>query len=443
MPTDDDRIASAASWLVQDVRQALPQAYLSSILALPDENNSSIPWASLNDQTGLVTALYAAGFTSDTVPQGLTLSPTLFADYQEAEAAQAELAKALQQDPNNQKLQDDYNKAVAASAGLLRTLISDLASRHFCWAPQIDLLGSGPDDRHFVAEIDNDGVAWLRFGDDECGQQPEAASAFHASYRVGNGVSGNVGAESITHLVFRHEKIADSSLMVSNPLPARDGVDPEPMAEAKLFAPSAFRDVLMRAVIAGDYAALAQREFKTRIQGAAAVLAWTGSWYEADVVIDPIGSEEAAPAWLEQIEGTLQRCRRIGHDLEVERAQYVPIDLELTVCVLPHFLRGHIKAALMDVFGNRVLPDGRRGFFHPDKLTFGEGLYLSRIVAAAQAVPGVGSVRVTKLHRLFEPPNRELENGVLPLGPFEVAQLDNDPSFPECGKLTLVVQGGR
>ena len=349
LPTDTGHIASAASWLVQDVRQALPQAYLTS----------------------------------------------------------------------------------------------DLATGHFCWVPRIDLLGSGPDDRHFVAEIDNEGVACLRFGDDECGQQPEAASAFHASYRVGNGVSGNVGAESITHLVFRHEKIDGAGLTVTNPLPASGGVNPEPIAEAKLFAPSAFRDVLMRAVIAGDYAALAQREFNTGMQRAAAVLAWTGSWYEADVAIDPIGSENAAPAWLERIEGVLQRYRRMGHDLEVEQARYVPIDLELTVCVLPHFLRGHVKAALMEVFGNSSLPDGTLGFFHPDNLTFGEGLYLSRIVAAAQAVDGVASVRVTKLHRLFEPPNRELENGVLPLGPFEVAQLDNDPSFPERGKLTLVMQGGR
>jgi hypothetical protein len=343
-------IASAASWLRQDVHQALPQAYLTSIL-----------------------------------PQ------------------------------------------------------TDGGSRCFTWLPQVDLLGSGPNDWHFVVETDNDGVAWLRFGDGECGQQPEAASAFYASYRVGKGASGNVGADSISHLVFRHEKISGSNLTVSNPFPARGGMSAEPMAEAKLFAPSAFRDVLMRAVIAKDYADLAQREFSTKIDRAAAVLAWTGSWYEAGVTIDPSGSEEASPELLRDIEGVLQLYRRMGHDLKVDSARYVPIDLELTVRVLPHFQRGHVKAALMDIFSNRVLPDGRLGFFHPDKLSFGEGVYLSCIVAAAQAVTGVESVCVTKLTRLLESPNRELANGVLPLGPFEVAQLDNDPSFPEQGKLTLVI----
>jgi predicted phage baseplate assembly protein len=446
LPVDDSStgyIASAASWLQQDVRRALPHAYLTSILPLPDEDYAPISWAALADQTALVDALYAAGVTPRCYANGVPLSPRLYDEYQEADAAKAELAKALENDPNNQKLKDEYQKAADHCDEVRRTLISDLMTRLACWIPQIDLLDSGPDDRHFVVEIDNEGVAWLRFGDDTCGQQPEAASTFYASYRVGNGSIGNVGAESITQIVFRRDLLSGVTLTVRNPLPARGGTNPEPIAEAKLFAPSAFRNVLMRAITADDYAAIAQREFATKVQRAAAVLAWTGSWYEADVAVDTIGRESAPPELLAGVDGILQRYRRIGHDLEVEAARYVPIELELTVCVLPHFLRGHVKAALLAAFSNRQLVDGRLGFFHADNLSFGEGVYLSQIVAAAQAVPGVESVRVTKLNRLYEPPNRELENGVLPLGPLEVAQLDNDPSFPERGKLTLVMMGGR
>ena len=92
---------------------------------------------------------------------------------------------------------------------------------------------------------------------------------------------------------------------------------------------------------------------------------------------------------------------------------------------------------------NRLLADGKRGLFHADSLTFGDSIYLSKLVAAAQAVPGVESVQVTRLQRQFEAPNNEIENGVLPLGPLEVARLDNDPSFPEHGRLTLILKGGR
>ena len=115
----------------------------------------------------------------------------------------------------------------------------------------------------------------------------------------------------------------------------------------------------------------------------------------------------------------------------------------MLVCVLPNYLRGHIKAALLDLFSNRTLTDGRKGFFHPDNLTFGEGIYLSRLVAAAQAVEGIESVQVTRLQRYNEPANQEIENGVLPLGPFEIARLDSDPSLPENGTLTLDMRGGR
>jgi len=66
-----------------------------------------------------------------------------------------------------------------------------------------------------------------------------------------------------------------------------------------------------------------------------------------------------------------------------------------------------------------------------------ESPYLSRLIATAQAVAGVESVTVRKLQRRFAEPNCEIEDGVLPLGAKEVAQLDNDPSFPEHGKLTL------
>jgi hypothetical protein len=65
------------------------------------------------------------------------------------------------------------------------------------------------------------------------------------------------------------------------------------------------------------------------------------------------------------------------------------------------------------------------------------------LVAAAMAVPGVQNVVVTRLERLYAGPNGELEAGFLPLGPLEVARLDNDPSFPERGRLELDMRGGR
>jgi hypothetical protein len=309
------------------------------------------------------------------------------------------------------------------------------------WAAAPALLRSGPDDRQFVVEIDNAGIAHLRFGDGELGRAPTIGATFHARYRVGSGVRGNVGAEAISRLVLRNTTLDGISISVRNPLPAQGGTDPEPIAEAKLFAPRAFRKRLERAITADDYASLAATN--PALSRAAAELAWNGSWYEAKVSIDPLGGRPPDATLIEALTGYLHRYRRIGHDLRVGPAVQVPIKLTLEVCVLPGYDRGHVEAAL---FTRLVSPPGAAGtaaFFDADKLSFGDAIYVSQIVAAAQAVTGVACATVTELRRLFEPPNRALETGLLPMGAQEIAQLANDPNHPEHGQLALIMRGGR
>jgi hypothetical protein len=309
------------------------------------------------------------------------------------------------------------------------------------WCPRRHLLASGPEDRHVVAEPDDAGRARLRFGDGELGRRPAPGTAFTAVYRIGNGPDGNVGAGAITRIGLRTMTLS-VTLQPRNPLPAAGGQGPEPIAQAKLFAPHAFRRELRRAVTGDDYARLAERdpadpaERNPEVQRAAGRLRWTGSWYEAQVAVDARGGP-ASDALLATILAALEPYRRIGHDLAVRRAREVPLDIELLVCVEPHHLWGHVRAALLDALGNRALPGGRRGLFHPDALSFGEAVHLSRVVATAQAVPGVESVSVTRFQRLFGGPAGELESGVLALHPLEAARLDNDSAFPENGRLAL------
>jgi hypothetical protein len=309
------------------------------------------------------------------------------------------------------------------------------------WSARQDLLASTASDTHFVVEIDNGGVAHLRFGDGVLGAQPPAGIRFHAVYRTGNGSQGNVGAEAISRLVLKDTALSGVGIRIRNPLAASGGIDPEPMAEAKLMAPHWFRKCLERAIIASDYEEIAERN--PGVQQASAELVWTGSWYEADVAVDPYSSAAALPDLLGTLAVYLENYRRMGHDLHLERAVYVPVHLELEVCALPGYDRAHVLAALLDAFSNRSLRGGSKGFFHPDNLTFGVGIRVSTIVAEAMAVPGVECVRVRTLQRLFEQPNKEIENGILPLALNEIAQLENDPNYPEHGKLVIDVHGGR
>jgi predicted phage baseplate assembly protein len=311
------------------------------------------------------------------------------------------------------------------------------------WHPRRDLLDCGPDDRYFVGETDDNGVLHLRFGDNsngadfplpEAGSPPEDARAM-ADYRIGNGTAGNVGAETINRITISDTSGAPID-SVRNPLPAAGGTDPEDVAGARIQAPHEARLRQLRAITAQDYADLVAR--LPGVQRAAATLAWTGSWYEAEVAIDALGTA-VAPDWLlDDVRCSLHRYRKIGHDLSVSAAVLVPLELALCIEVKPDYITGHVRAALLKTLGS-----GPGGYFDPDRLTFGTPIRVSSIVAAAASVPGVLSADVTALERLFGPPGNALDSGVLTIRPLEVAQLDNDPTRPENGRLDLTVVGGR
>ncbi|MEH2127695.1 putative baseplate assembly protein [Nostoc sp.] len=314
---------------------------------------------------------------------------------------------------------------------------------HSTWTPRYDLIDSNSEDQHFVVEMDNDGQAHLRFGDGELGIKPTVNTHFQATYRVGNGLVGNISAEAISYIVFHKEPISGSTLQLHQPFPAQGGTAPEPLSQVKLYAPHLSHEKLERAITADDYAQLVMQHFPTKIQQATATLRWTGSLYEVWVTVDPFNKETVDRKLLQNITTDLEKYRRIGHDVIVQRAAYVCLDIAMRVDVKFDYLRGHVKAALLDIFSNRILADGRRGFFHPDNLTFGQGIALSQIVAQAYSVPGVESVSITKLEHLFAGDNQEIKAGFLPIGSSEIARLDNNPNFPENGKLTLDLRGGR
>jgi len=106
-------------------------------------------------------------------------------------------------------------------------------------------------------------------------------------------------------------------------------------------------------------------------------------------------------------------------------------------------LRADVQKALLEHFNNRVLPDGRLGLFHPDRFTFGQTVYLSPFLAAAQAIDGVQSVRVTRFQRWGQDTTDVHDTGKLALHPLEIARLDADPNYPDRGAFVLNVEGGK
>ena len=346
----------------------------------------------------------------------------------------------------------DLSCGVRQAQPAVALLIDFPASPHQLWKPVPDLLASPEAARHFTAEVENDGRPTLRFGDDEYGRRPVGADRFTAVYRVGNGREGNVGAEALAHVV--QPAVAPLWPLIRrirNPLPAQDGTDAETIEEVRQFAPAEFRAEQFRAVVETDYTAAAGK--LPEVAGAVATFRWTGSWYTVfvgvdprdpeDLITEPGGRTRLAPGLARLVRNFLTRYKLAGYDLEIRSAEYVPLEIAFELCVGQGYFRGDVVEAVRQALSNRVNADGSRGFFHPDRFTFGQGVYLSEMYAAIEAVPGVESAFITLFRRFGKTDNGELAAGVLPVGPWEIARLDNDPAFQENGVLRITAGGGK
>jgi len=330
------------------------------------------------------------------------------------------------------------------------------------WTASPHLLDSGPDDQSFVAEIDNDGAAILRFGDDVYGRRPSGVINARARFRIGNGRPGNIGGEALVHIVAPDPAepldpanpgaplVFAQVRKVYQPISAQGGVDAETIEEVRQFAPEAFRAIQFRAVTERDWEEVALRN--SEVAAAKASFHWTGSWHTVFVAINPQrrdnlrrlpgGGSELTPQFAAAMRAFLTRFKLAGYDLSVRAAVYVPLEIDIQLCIARGYFRGDVVAAVARILSNTSYADGTRGFFHPLAFGFGEPVYLSRLYAALDDVAGLESATVTKFKRYWEIPGDELAHGVIAMGPFEIPRLDNDPSLPENGVLRLSAVGG-
>jgi hypothetical protein len=342
--------------------------------------------------------------------------------------------RSFEQEPNPDLSAYDLMHYDASQAVPSITLASTIGV-DATWTPAPDLLAAGATDTNFVVEIESDGTAQLRFGDDTNGMRPPSGTLFTVSYRVGSGTAGNVGAETLKFLA------ADPRIQsCTNPLAAAGGIDPETSDQIRRRAPQAFL-TQERAITVSDYATVT--EANSQIEDAAAMLRWTGSWYTVFITAEPQSGGNLNKSLRKTLTQYVNRYRLAGQDIKLKGPNYVSLDINLTVCVDPDYFRSDVEQSLTQVLGNGTLPDGQPALFAPGFFKLGQTVYLSPIYAAARTVAGVQTVTAT----VFQPQGVDtkiyLQKGEIPLGPFQVARMDNDPSVPNHGQLTLVMQGGK
>lgn len=323
-----------------------------------------------------------------------------------------------------------------------------LTAEEELWQPVPDLLSSAASAREFVVETESDGSATLRFGNDRMGRRP-TAEEFDGVYRVGNGETGNVGAEALAHVIQDPNKLTGTTaaaiVAIRNPLAATGGRPRESLGEVKLYAPRAFR-TQQRAVTEADWVEVTGRH--PEVQRAVATIRWTGSWNTVFINVDRIGGRPTDDDFQNELLQFLEPFRLAGYDLELGGAVFVPLDIALSICVADGFFKKQVEQRLYEEFSSTSLEDGTPGFFHPDRFTFGESVYLSQIVSRAAKVPGVKWVGTAagpgsrhRFKRWGQVAKMELEDGVVRIQRLEIARCDNDPNFPDNGQIRFFMEG--
>ena len=304
------------------------------------------------------------------------------------------------------------------------------------WEEFIDLIHSDDSDDHFVVETDELGRSWIRFGNGTNGKQLPDGAVVHCTYQIGRGLDGNIGADSLLNF---DENNFPNILACWNPFDVTNGREAEPVAEILRRVPQAYRYRQLRAITLKDYENRAAE--LPEVSRAAAKYYWTGSWRTVRVAIDPVGTSILKEEVREKVARHLEAVRLIGEDLEIRPPQFVPLDIQVFLCIHPNYWIEDIRFILEQEFSDGYTPDGRMAFFHPDRWTFGQALRVSQIIGAVQGVQGVEQVIEVELKRWNEvTPGTK---AAIEVRANEIILVKNNPDRLEDGLIKFDIKGGR
>jgi hypothetical protein len=218
------------------------------------------------------------------------------------------------------------------------------------------LLGSGPNDRHFLVLVDQNDRATLRFGNGAAGTPP--TGTLRVTYKTGGGPAGNVEAG---RLVVLEGAVADAhgrpvQLTVTNPEPASGGTPRQTVAAAKLLAPESLR-TLTRSVTREDFEVNARR-----VPGVARALMLTSNEDQTlaencgVLFVVPAGGGPPTSALKDAVlrEVTETYPCTLTFEVAVQDPVYQAVDVEARVYLragqAPSLVRDRIRANLQTMF---------------------------------------------------------------------------------------------
>lgn len=212
------------------------------------------------------------------------------------------------------------------------------------WVFYEHLIDASPTTLAYTTRTDAFGRTAVYFGDDVNGRVPFNGAAITVTYRVGGGVSGNVGAGTITNVV----SAGDTVSSVSNLASATGGTNPETNDQIRVNAPRAL-STLRRAVSLADYGNIC-----FNVVGVAKASAFGLTPNSVTVYIAPSGGGLPSQPLKQRVLVYLGD-KKVGPSAQVVVTDptYVPVNISVDVMVRPQYAQSPVlnavKNALIDM----------------------------------------------------------------------------------------------
>lgn len=263
-------------------------------------------------------------------------------------------------------------------------------------------LDASSSDRACVLYTDSEGNVTIEFGNDIQGRKLVSGNIPKAEYRLGGGLEGNVGANTIVNvdtpaLIHIYEDFLNKvTATCSNPIQATGGDDQESIEEAKIKGPQSLK-TLYRAVNKNDFKIIAES-----IDGVAkaAVLEQSISnscgFCGVTLSIYPSGGGEIPDALRQRIEEEFNEKSLICTKVSIADAEEVEISIIGDVYGYVNYSEDTVEDNLLTVIDE---------YFDQSLTTsdFNQPVYLSDIMAALDNTSGVDHVDLSELTRVPNP----------------------------------------
>jgi hypothetical protein len=250
------------------------------------------------------------------------------------------------------------------------------------WTYMTSLLGAAQFDLAYTSFVDQNGVFYVIFGDGVNGYIPPLGATITCNYQINVGVSGDVGANTITQPVSAVMGLSS----VTNPAPASGGATAETVGQVRVNAPASLRS-LYRAITVDDFQSLAVQV--AGVQWASSVIV---TYQLVDLYICPAGLFPVQPSQtlINAVLNYLTPLALAGTTITVLGPTYVGIEIAIQVHAYANYSNSEVQAVVVAALAN-LLAMTNTGF--------GYRVTLGVIYQVVLALPGVNWAVITNLHR--------------------------------------------